>query len=490
MNNNLGGNTQPPQYDGQQGQPYQQPAQYQPPPYYGQQGQPYQQPAQYQPPSYYAQQGQPYQQPAQYQPPPYYAQQGQPYQQPPQYQPPQYYGQPGQPYPQAGYYQQTYQPPGYYPPPAYYSPYYMQSPEQINKQLFKKHCSRVGLMLMADTGIMIAAQIVIMLIGVIGFIILRQRFFPWVDNQSAMANITMFAAGMSAIISHMIPARAHGRKWNIKFADPLRGEQLSKRFVLGATVTALGLNALWGYIYYFFTYLIDKFWGVAETASENYTPENMPLVGFLLMVIWSCVIAPVTEEYIFRGIILRTLSKHGVTFGIVTSALLFGLMHANLAQTPMALLLGLVMGYVAAKSGNIRQTIFMHMVNNIFATLPEVVLYFCPQYYDLLDIIYFVTDLLSIAFAIAALIWFAVKHHKGVKARRLRLPSGSAEITKAESDWARLEIPEERRRAEFDLVRNKYGNFFASGGMIFFVLSMLFLIFITDFLPYLLALMG
>ena len=479
MNNNPGGNTpqQPPSYYPQQGQPYQPPAPYgQPPSYYPQQAQPYQPPAPYgQPPSYSPQQGQPCQPPAPYgRSPQYYPQQGQYYQQPVQYvQPPQYY-----------------QPPGYYPPPVYYSPYYMQSPEQINKQLFKKHCSRVGLMLMADTSIMIAAEFVIMMIGLIGYALFRNRFFPWLDDESAISNITMFAAGLSAIISHMIPARAHGHKWNIRFADPFRGDKLSKGFILAATVTALGLNSLWGYTYYFLTDFLNRILGVSEAAPEYYTPENMPLIGFWLMVIWGCVIAPVTEEYIFRGIILRTLSQHGVTFGIVTSALLFGLMHANMAQTPMTFMLGLVMGYVAAKSGNIRQTIFMHMVNNIFATLPEIVMYFCPQYYDLLEIIYFVTDLISIVFAVVALIWFAVKHHKGVKARRLRLQTGGVPFTKDESDWARLEIPEVRRRAAFDLVRNKYGNFFASGGMIFFVLSMLFLIFVTDFLPYLLAALG
>lgn len=346
-------------------------------------------------------------------------------------------------------------------------------------------------MLMADTGIMIAAEIIILIAGRIGYMLFSPHYFPWIDLASAMANITMFAAAFSAILSHMIPARAHGRKWHIKFADPFRGDKLSKKFILAATVTALGVNSLWAYAYYFLKDWIDSILGVAEITSESYTPANMPLVGFILMVIWSCVVAPVTEEYMFRGIILRTLSKHGVTFGIVTSALLFGLMHANMAQTPMTFMIGLIMGYVAAKSGNIRQSIFMHTVNNIFATIPEIVTYFCPQYYDILEIIYFAVDLFSIVFAIGALLYLAVKHHKGMKARRLRIQTGSTETAKAESDWAKLEIPEQRRTPEFYLVRNKFGNCFGSGGMIFFVVSMLFLIFVTDFLPYLLLpLMG
>ncbi len=342
-------------------------------------------------------------------------------------------------------------------------------------------------MLMADAGMMLAIQIIILVVGMISYMLLRDKYFPWLDVTSAASNIAMFAAGLSAIISHMIPARAHGNKWRIKFADPFRGDKLSGGFIAAATVTALGLNSLWGYVYYFCTNWLQDLTGTSmEASSELYTQATIPLAGFILMVIWSCVIAPVTEEYLFRGIILRTLSKHGAAFGIVISAILFGLMHGNMAQTPMAFMLGLTMGYVAMKSGNIRQTIFIHMVNNIVATVPEIVIYFCPQYYEHFQYMYEAIDIVTILFAICALIYFIVKHHKGVAARRIRLNCGSTEISKDESDWSRLEIPEERRIPQFNLVRNKFINCLASGGMIFFVSFMLLTIFVSDFLPYLL----
>lgn len=434
----------------QPGGPWPQQGQYQPPAPY------------YQPPSYSPPQGQ--------QPAPNVGQQT--YYQPPMYyQPPQYYGQPMQ----------------YAPPPVNYAPVVYLSPEQVNKQLFKTHCSRVGLMLMADIGIMTGVQILVMMMGMIGYFLLRNSYFSWVDQKSAILNITMFASAIAPFFSHMIPAAAHGHKWGVRPLDPFRGNKLPAGFVLAATVTALGLNSLWGYIYYFCKNWVDRVIGPGMEMDQIYTPETMPLVGFLLMVFWTCIVAPVTEEYMFRGMILRTLSKHGATFGIVMSALLFGLLHGNMAQTPMAFLIGLILGYVAAKSGNIRQTIFMHMVNNTLAMLPQAVYYFAPQYEKYLDNAAFAIDLVEIAFAVIALIWFAVKHHKGVKARTLRLQTGGAVVSKDESDWTRLEIPAERRTPPFNLVRHKFGHCLTSGGMIFFWVTTLLMILVVSFLPHLMS---
>ena len=436
----------------QPGGQWPQQGQYQPPP-------PYYQPPQYGQSAPNAGQQAPYQPPTYYQPPMYYQQ------------PPQYYGQPMQ----------------YAPPPVTYAPVAYLSPEQVSMQLFKTHCSRVGLMLMADEGIMAGVQILVMILGFVGYYLLRDAYFPWLDQQSAILNISMFAAAISPFFSHIIPAAAHGHKWGIKPLDPFRGDRLPAGFVLTATVTALGLNSLWGYIYYFCKNWVDRMIGPGMEMDQIYTPATMPLAGFFLMVFWTCIVAPVTEEYMFRGMILRTLSKHGAIFGIVMSALLFGLLHGNMAQTPMAFLIGLIMGYVAAKSGNIRQTIFMHMVNNTFAMLPQTVYYFAPQYEQYLDDATFAIDMIEIAFAFIALIWFAVKHHKGIKPRAYRLQTGSAAVSQDELDWAKMEIPTQRRTPEYNLVKSKFGQCLTSGGMIFFWVSMLLTIFITSILPHLMS---
>ncbi|MBR2047862.1 MAG: CPBP family intramembrane metalloprotease [Oscillospiraceae bacterium] len=74
--------------------------------------------------------------------------------------------------------------------------------------------------------------------------------------------------------------------------------------------------------------------------------------------------APVVEEIIFRGAILRGLERYGKRFAIWTSAFLFGIFHGNLIQSPYAFLVGLILGYVAMEY-NVFWAMVLHMVNNL-----------------------------------------------------------------------------------------------------------------------------
>ncbi|MEF2837015.1 MAG: type II CAAX endopeptidase family protein [Oscillospiraceae bacterium] len=82
------------------------------------------------------------------------------------------------------------------------------------------------------------------------------------------------------------------------------------------------------------------------------------------MFLYASILAPVWEEILFRGYVLRTLRLFGKRFAILSSAILFGLFHGNLLQTPYALLMGLVLGYVTVEY-SISWAIALHMFNNL-----------------------------------------------------------------------------------------------------------------------------
>ena len=85
--------------------------------------------------------------------------------------------------------------------------------------------------------------------------------------------------------------------------------------------------------------------------------------GFV-MFLYASILAPITEEILFRGLVQRTLMPYGKKFAIFCSAFLFGIFHGNLAQTPFAFMAGLVLGYVAAEY-NLLWAMVLHMVNNL-----------------------------------------------------------------------------------------------------------------------------
>jgi membrane protease YdiL (CAAX protease family) len=64
--------------------------------------------------------------------------------------------------------------------------------------------------------------------------------------------------------------------------------------------------------------------------------------GSFSMFLYGAVLAPISEELLFRGYILRALRPYGKRFAILGSAILFGLFHGNLLQGPYAMLVGLV----------------------------------------------------------------------------------------------------------------------------------------------------
>ena len=88
------------------------------------------------------------------------------------------------------------------------------------------------------------------------------------------------------------------------------------------------------------------------------------------MFLYASVLAPLWEEILFRGYVLRTLRPYGKRFAILGSALLFGIFHGNLLQTPYAVLMGLVLGYLTVEY-SIYWAVLLHLFNNlVLADLP------------------------------------------------------------------------------------------------------------------------
>lgn len=81
------------------------------------------------------------------------------------------------------------------------------------------------------------------------------------------------------------------------------------------------------------------------------------------MFLYASVLAPISEELLFRGFLLRSLRPYGKRFAIFGSAFFFGLFHGNLLQTPYAFLMGLLLGYVAVEY-SLGWSIWLHIFNN------------------------------------------------------------------------------------------------------------------------------
>jgi membrane protease YdiL (CAAX protease family) len=81
-------------------------------------------------------------------------------------------------------------------------------------------------------------------------------------------------------------------------------------------------------------------------------------------------LAPLSEEIVMRGAILKELLKSeklGVWAAITISALMFALIHMNPVQMPHAFLIGLLLGWMYWRTGSILPGVAYHWANNSIA---------------------------------------------------------------------------------------------------------------------------
>lgn len=95
---------------------------------------------------------------------------------------------------------------------------------------------------------------------------------------------------------------------------------------------------------------------------------NIPMAETsYLMSIFGINVAPISEEFLYRGIILNQLKESGYLFSIVISSIYFGVMHG--IGFLHAFIIGLILGFAFTLTGNIIWPIIIHFIYNLTTDL-------------------------------------------------------------------------------------------------------------------------
>lgn len=92
---------------------------------------------------------------------------------------------------------------------------------------------------------------------------------------------------------------------------------------------------------------------------------------FVVTLLITGVATPVLEEFVFRYAIIRFNQDKGMKAAIFISALLFGVAHMNLVQSTYAFFLGLILGWLYVKEGNLLPSIILHIAINASSVIWE-----------------------------------------------------------------------------------------------------------------------
>ncbi|MBQ8297830.1 MAG: CPBP family intramembrane metalloprotease [Ruminococcus sp.] len=115
-----------------------------------------------------------------------------------------------------------------------------------------------------------------------------------------------------------------------------------------------------------FSDILSKY-GYSTMIDNSGLAETFPAT--IILIIYQCIIAPVTEELFYRGMVLKTFSKANQRFAIVASSVFFGLAHGNLPQFMLAFLLGMFLAHISIKHNSLLPSIIVHMFVNTTATV-------------------------------------------------------------------------------------------------------------------------
>jgi Predicted metal-dependent membrane protease len=179
------------------------------------------------------------------------------------------------------------------------------------------------------------------------------------------------AVGLVVVILWLI--RWHP-EWRQAIGFPPRGRRLREAL----TGAALGLAVLVAATVASTVILtiLQAATGGAKQSLPEQVRSDLSHGAVVLFAILALVVAPITEEFVFRGLIFRTIrDRHGFLFAAVVSALLFGLVHfvavndwqSTLALQATMVITGLGLATIYEKRGNLVASIAAHSAFNAVA---------------------------------------------------------------------------------------------------------------------------
>ncbi|TCT13862.1 hypothetical protein EDC18_108100 [Natranaerovirga pectinivora] len=218
----------------------------------------------------------------------------------------------------------------------------------------------VGFLLLIGLFYMIATAVVAFVMGIVGAI---SGGYTDVDSLDAFLsnNLALMVIGINLVTLLFIFILFSFRKEK-SLVKYLNFSKLDISQILYLLVIGIALNVFINVA----LMLIPRFFNITryleehDGVIENLTSGNVWITLFLVIVI-----APIFEEILCRGVILKDFMKSTpVWVAVIIQSLVFGFIHGNIVQGSYAFVIGLVLAVIYLKMKSIWAPIFLHFVFN------------------------------------------------------------------------------------------------------------------------------
>lgn len=195
----------------------------------------------------------------------------------------------------------------------------------------------------------------------------------------------------------------------------------------------LGVAVVMNYLVNGFIWLLEQMELIIPDVFASYEPADLPQAICYFVIL--ALLPPVCEEVLCRASIAGLLKNFHPWTAVAVSAFAFGMMHGTLQQIPFAFVLGIVLGFVYVKTGNLLYPILFHFVNNAWACVMTYVFLWMDE--TTASCISYGADLLFLLWGVASLIWLLKKKQftLGKIPHSLSLGESVAAVVKAPFFW-------------------------------------------------------
>ena len=154
-------------------------------------------------------------------------------------------------------------------------------------------------------------------------------------------------------------ARRYGLDWSSQMGWRMRGIDIPVGVFIGLALQLVAVPLLYWPIFQIFGDL-----DVEEPARELTGLAETPVEVFLLVAM-TVVMAPVTEEVFFRGLLQGALrDRIGPAWALAIASVAFGVTHFQLVQFPALVLVGVVNGLLVLRTGRLGPALWSHAAFN------------------------------------------------------------------------------------------------------------------------------
>lgn len=174
---------------------------------------------------------------------------------------------------------------------------------------------------------------------------------------------------VAQLIIYGVPAlfysRIRGRELTLRLRLPKMSHILYILYAIVFLVTSVVLVSM---LMYKLSPLEFEVQSVTEQAAFA---MNGGVFDVLYLIVAFAVLPAVTEELLFRGIVIGEYQNKGVVIAVVISSMMFAMSHFSWVYFPVYFVSGLILGSAAFTTRSIIATMIIHTANNAAVLLSE-----------------------------------------------------------------------------------------------------------------------